>query len=110
MYQPRSRIINPTRNNNTDPSSTKDCVQSWRRGWLQSNFKMADEQTSQESSASASETRISCFSKRSQDEANERVFSAINDVIGKNAIWSEEQRDRLRRRFREVIIILITRF
>ena len=69
---------------------------------------MADEQTSQESSASASETRISCFSKRSQDEANERVFSAINDVIGKNAIWSEEQRDRLRRRFREVIII--TRF
>ena len=78
MYQPRSRIINPTRNNNTDPSSTKDCVQSWRRGWLQSNFKMADdEQTSQESSASASasETRISCFSKRSQDEANERVFS-----------------------------------
>ncbi|XP_033640950.1 kinetochore-associated protein NSL1 homolog [Asterias rubens] len=63
---------------------------------------MADEQTSQESSASASETRISCFSKRSQDEANERVFSAINDVIGKNAIWSEEQRDRLRRRFREI--------
>ncbi|XP_038072450.1 uncharacterized protein LOC119740985 [Patiria miniata] len=54
------------------------------------------------STSTSTETRISCYSKRSQEAANERLFTAIDGVIGKNTEWSEEQKDRLRRRFREV--------
>ena len=65
---------------------------------------MATETGSDEKSRT--ETKISCGSKRSLDVANERIFSGVNDVIGKNTTWSEDQRERLQRRFHEVSFII----
>ncbi|XP_072031632.1 kinetochore-associated protein NSL1 homolog [Amphiura filiformis] len=67
---------------------------------MRERFKMA---TSSEGENSGSrETKIPCGSKRSLEAASDLIFSTVNDVIGKNTLWSDDQKERLRRRFHEV--------
>ncbi|XP_022094683.1 kinetochore-associated protein NSL1 homolog [Acanthaster planci] len=63
---------------------------------------MATEGSDCGTEALSTETRISCCSKQSLDAAVEKVLCSIDRVIGKNSEWPEEQKERLRRRFREV--------